>query len=246
MRRIALVPLVLLAGCGGAQQRSERGPLMTPTPAFSRAGTLTATPKAPPRGRYLTARVKHPTWLRAKPNGRVLHKLMPRTEFGSRMVLAVVGIRGRWARVISAQIPNHRRAWVPLRRVRLQGTGYDIVVDRSQHRARLRHNGRTLLRFAVAVGAPGTATPLGHFAVTDKLAPTDPTSPYGCCALALSAHQPNLEPGWVGGDRVAIHGTPQPWTIGKAISHGCMRASSKALHVLLRRVPLGAPVWVRA
>jgi lipoprotein-anchoring transpeptidase ErfK/SrfK len=128
----------------------------------------------------------------------------------------------------------------------LHGTDYDIVVDRSARRARMRRNGRTVRTFPVAVGRPGNETPLGRFAVTDKLKPNDPTSPYGCCALALSAHQTRLEPGWPGGDRVAIHGTHQLETIGRPVSLGCMRAPEPALRQLLRRVPLGAPVFIRA
>ena len=50
---------------------------------------------------------------------------------------------------------------------------------------------------------------MGRFAVTDKLRTEDRAdSPYGCCALALTGHQTKLVPGWPGGDRLAIHGTP--------------------------------------
>ena len=103
-----------------------------------------------------------------------------------------------------------------------------------------------MLRFPVAVGRPGNETPLGRYAVTDTLKLTDPTSPYGCCAVALTGHQTKLVPGWIGGDRLAIHGTPQPETIGKAISLGCMRAPRRTMQRLIRTIPLGAPVFVKA
>ena len=67
-----------------------------------------------------------------------------------------------------------------------------------------------------------------------------------CCAVALSGHQTKLVPGWPGGDRLAIHGTPNPETVGTEASLGCMRAYDADIRALMRRVPLGAPVFIRA
>ena len=69
-----------------------------------------------------------------------------------------------------------------------------------------------------------------------------PARIYGCCALALSGHQPNLPPGWIGGNRLAIHGTPGP--VGLAASAGCVRATDAAMKTLFSEVPLGTPVFV--
>jgi lipoprotein-anchoring transpeptidase ErfK/SrfK len=160
-------------------------------------------------------------------------------------MLAVVGVRGQWLRVLSDRLPNHRSGWITARAARLYATPYEIRVDRSAHRAVLRRGHRTVLSFPVAVGRPGNETPLGRFAVTDKLTTTGP-SPYGCCALALTGHQTRLEPGWPGGTRLAIHGTEEPWSIGHAVSLGCMRAAAPALRRLLHTVPLGTPVVVSA
>jgi lipoprotein-anchoring transpeptidase ErfK/SrfK len=98
----------------------------------------------------------------------------------------------------------------------------------------------------VAVGRPSTPTPVGRFAVTDKLSGRRYSAAYGCCILALSAHQPNLPSGWPGGDRIAVHGTNDPGSIGEAVSAGCPRAKDDDLRYLMRVVPLGAPVIVRA
>jgi lipoprotein-anchoring transpeptidase ErfK/SrfK len=121
-----------------------------------------------------------------------------------------------------------------------------IRVDRSRREATLRRGLRVMRRFPVAVGRPGTDTPLGRYAVTDRLRTRNPDSPYGCCAVALSGHQTKLLPGWPGGDRLAIHATPNPETVGRAASLGCMRAYDRDIRVLMRRVPLGAPVVVVA
>jgi lipoprotein-anchoring transpeptidase ErfK/SrfK len=242
---LAVSAAVAFGGCGGSPDARRDAP--APEPAFEQAGAA-PTPAAAkrPAGRYLMARLTRPTRLRSSPAGKVLDRLTRRTEFGSQMVLGVVGRRDGWLRVVTPRLPNHRRGWISARSATLDGTDYEIRVDRSAHSAALRHGGKLVMRFSVAVGRPGNETPLGRFAVTDKLRPTDSTSPYGCCAVALSGHQTRLEPGWPGGDRLAIHGTPAAWSVGKAVSLGCMRAHEKPLKRLLRSVPLGAPVFIEA
>jgi lipoprotein-anchoring transpeptidase ErfK/SrfK len=168
-----------------------------------------------------------------------------RTEFGSPRVLGVVGRRGPWLEVQAPQLPNGRTGWIPAAAAKLGGTDVSIVVDRSERRLRLFDGRRVRAHFPVAVGRPGNATPLGRYAVTDRLHPGRADSPYGCCAIALTGHQVDLPPGWPGGDRLAIHGTPQASSIGRAASLGCLRAPTGGLRVLMRRAPLGTPVFVR-
>ena len=55
-----------------------------------------------------------------------------------------------------------------------------------------------------------------------------------------------LLPGWPGGDRLAVHATPQPETVGRAASLGCLRANTRDVQALMRIVPLGAPLFVAA
>jgi lipoprotein-anchoring transpeptidase ErfK/SrfK len=243
-RAALLLAVLLLAGCGGAEPPAAaqpEPPAFTPAPARDAAEA-----EERPRGRYVTARVLAPVRLRAAPGGRRLERLHRRTEFGSPKVLAVVGRRGGWLKVLAPERPNHRPGWIPASSARLGAVGVSIHVDRSARRLTVRRDGRLVRRMAVAVGRPGTPTPLGRFAVTDRLRTGRPDSPYGCCALALSGHQTKLLPGWPGGDRLAIHATPQPETIGTAASLGCLRAATRHLKWLMRSVPLGAPVLISA
>jgi hypothetical protein len=238
-----LVAALAATGCGGAAHRSTTVAARAPL-AF--APQLQGTPPTTlrPTGRYLTVALVHRTALRVSPGGRVITQLHVQTEFGSQTTLGVVARRPGWLEVETPELANDERGWIREAGAHVSGTNISIRVDRTTHLARLLDGTRTVLRFPVAVGRPGNETPLGRFSVTDRLTPTDATSPYGCCALALTGHQRKLEPGWPGGDRLAIHGTPAAWSIGKAVSLGCMRAARGALHELMRRVPLGAPVFV--
>ena len=244
MRRGAASLLaLLLAGCGAA-------PAAEPARAAAAAPLRGGEPqrRGRPRrsGRWATARVLRRTALREAPGGRRVGRLRPRTEFGSPKVVSVLRRRGAWLRVVVPERPNGRPAWIRAGATRPGAVDVSLHVDRSARRLTVRRGARVLRRVRVAVGRPGTETPAGRFAVTDKLRTRRADSPYGCCAIALSGHQPKLLPGWPGGDRLAIHATPQTETIGSAASLGCLRAATRDLQALLRIVPLGAPVFVRS
>jgi hypothetical protein len=199
---------------------------------------------AKPRG-WLTARVIEPVLLRISPGGARIARLGTRTEFGSPRVFSVVRRRGAWLGVMTPQTGNGRLGWVSASKVRLGRVRESVVISLSGRRLELRSGKRVLRTVHVGIGRSSSPTPLGRFAVTDRLRITGST-PYGCCALALSGHQPNVPADWQGGDRLAIHGTPDPKTVGAAASLGCLHASAADMRRLLRDVPLGAPVFVRA
>ena len=235
-----------LAGCGGeAAPPAPRGDAFAVVAGSGQADDGSEE-RPRRRGRFATAAVERRAALRASPGGRVVARIGTRTEFGSRRVLAVTERRGGWLRVMASERPNGRSAWLRRSAARLGSTNVWIRVDRSRRELTLRRGGRVLRRFPVAVGRPGTPTPLGRFAVTDRLRSQRADSPYGCCAIALSGHQTKLLPGWPGGDRLAIHGTPNPETVGRPASLGCMRAGARDIRALMRAVPLGAVVVVVA
>ena len=46
------------------------------------------------------------------------------------------------------------------------------------------------------------------------------------------------------GDGYAIHGTNQPETVGRSVSHGCIRLRNADIDRLYEMVPVGTPVYV--
>ena len=236
-------------GLGGCGSGPEQPAATTPTPTVtSQAPLHRATEPTPvvPEGETLGAAVLRPTTLPDSAGGRVLSRLSTHTGFGSRRVLAVVSPPGAWLEVLSATLKNGRTGWVRRNDVRLLRETWSIEIDLSRRQLTLRHKGAVHTRMQVAVGAPGTTTPRGRFAVTDRLRTGSARSPYGCCILALNGRQPNIAQDWPGGDRIAIHGTSDPDSIGGAISHGCVRADADDIRLLMARVPLGTQVRIRA
>jgi lipoprotein-anchoring transpeptidase ErfK/SrfK len=179
--------------------------------------------------------------LRAAPgSSRVLAVAQRTTEFGSPTTLAVAGTQGRWAEVMSPLLPNDVHGFVNRKLLRLSRVQIAVDVDLSRRELRVWRRGEIRRRVEVAIGAAGSRTPIGRFAVTDEL--TDfYSSAYGCCVLALSGHQTHLPSGWTGGDRLAIHGGRG---IGSAVSNGCLHARETDLRWLLSQVPLGMQVVI--
>jgi lipoprotein-anchoring transpeptidase ErfK/SrfK len=181
-----------------------------------------------------------------RPGGPAAGTVGATTEFGSPRVLSVAARRGDWLGVVTEGRPNGRLGWV--RRdssVALRRTRWSLHADLSKRMLILRRGERAVQRVSVAIGRAGSETPTGRFAVTDKLDGSRFGPYYGCCILALSGIQPKTPPGWTGGNRLAIHGTDSPSTIGAAASAGCLRAADPDLRLLMRKVPLGTPVFIR-
>jgi L,D-transpeptidase catalytic domain len=186
------------------------------------------------------------TTLYEKPGGDVRIRLSARTEWGSPRIFGVVRRRGDWISVQAPELDNGEVAWMESSRARLDCVHWAMRVNRQKRRLYVQHNGRTMRRFVIAVGRPGNRTPPGRFTVTDKLRVTDPASPYGCCVLALSGHQTHLPPSWPGGDRLAVHATKDLTSLGNAASLGCMRVTSAQARWLIKTIPLGTPLFVKA
>jgi len=206
-------------------------------------------PRPRPLGHLIAAvRPGRSLALHSRPFGRVLARVGARTPFGSPRALGVVATRhGRWLAVTEAGVDANRVVWVDARAggLRYARTQLELDVDLSSRTLVLRRGHAVTRRASIGVGRPGSPTPTGRFAVTDKLNGSSYSAAYGCCILALSAIQPNLPAGWSGGNRVAIHGTPSASDFGRAVSAGCMHASDADLRYLMRIVPLGTPVVIR-
>jgi hypothetical protein len=243
-----LIPVFLclaVAGCGGAAKREQpKIPAVKAPPKAAATPTLVRIPGG--AGHLAAMAAAAGMTLRDKPGGRVVAHLRPTTAWGSPTVVWAAERRGRWLGVVTPSLPNNTLGWIDVRHDRplMWRSRLTLSADLSARTLELRRGSKLLRRIPVAIGGPSTPTPIGRFTVTDKLIPDRGVAYYGCCLLALSGHQPKLRPGWAGGDRIAIHGGPANRFGGS--SAGCLRADEKDLRALMKVVPLGTPVVIRA
>jgi len=152
--------------------------------------------------------------------------------------------RATWLHVQLPVRPNGITGWVRADHVARLPVRTRIVVDLSQRVVRFYKNGRLVLRTPAAIGSSATPTPLGRYYVNQRLIPSDPTGPFGPGAIGISAFSPVLT-GWAQGGPVAIHGTNEPWSIGRAVSNGCIRVPNSVLRRLFPQAVAGTPVLIR-
>jgi lipoprotein-anchoring transpeptidase ErfK/SrfK len=214
--------------------------------------TLVSAPAAPPQ-KVLVASpkpVRHilvdvaGARVRSWPGGPSIGTMAATTPLGSRSWAWAVSRSNGWARVVLPWRPNGRYGWIKLAGRRTVRTDIWVRADLSRRTVTLMRGRGKLRTFKAAIGAPASPTPTGRFNVTDLVATGNPSGPFGWYAFGLSGHQPNLPPGWGGGDQLAIHGTNSPSSIGTAASAGCLRVSAGALTILKRYLRLGTPVVI--
>lgn len=239
---VGLVLLDVGVGEGGSDQAA--------TADVDGAGAIAQKPAARslwPKGQHRLVAIRRGARvpIYASPGEKPRAMLRHHTEFGSKRVLSVLSRRRGWLRVSSELSARGRSMWMRIdeERMRFSYTPLSLHADLSERVVELREGDRVVRSFAVAIGAAGTDTPPGRFAVTDVIVGgLNPV--YGCCAIALTARQPSMPRGWIGGDRIAIHGTTGP--VGSASSNGCLRASDEDARALSEILPLGTPVFITA
>ena len=159
----------------------------------------------------------------------------------------VVGARcgARWYHVQLPMRPNGATGYVRASDVEVGFVRTRIDVDLSRRQITLYRDGRAVLRTTAAVGSSATPTPVGRYYVNQRLIPADANGPFGPGAIGISAFSPVLT-GWAQGGPIAIHGTNEPWTIGHAMSNGCLRVRNDVLRRLFAATPAGTPVRIHA
>jgi lipoprotein-anchoring transpeptidase ErfK/SrfK len=167
------------------------------------------------------------------------------TVFGIVGAVVDAACKPTWYRVQVPVRPNGASGFVRARAVDVARVHTRVVVDVSARRLVLYRDGRAVLTAAVAVGSPGTPTPTGRFYVNQRLIPADRSGPFGPGALGISAYSDVLT-GWAQGGPIAIHGTNQPWSIGHAVSNGCIRLANPLAKRIFDAALAGTPVVIRA
>jgi hypothetical protein len=256
-KRLQLLPLaalVAVAGCGGAK-KAERDAALPPradvkavTVQRCAAGSDQRLGSA--RQAYAAVVLRHAVAYRS-PGGPQLRAFDRLNVNGVPTVFGILGARinrgcaPQWYRVQLPIRPNGAAGWVRARDVWVGKVDTRIAVDLSERRLTLFRDGRRVLTATVAVGTSATPTPTGRFYVNQRLIPAETGGPFGPGAIGISAFSDVLT-GWAQGGPIAIHGTNQPWSIGKAASNGCIRVRNDVLKRIFDTAYAGTPVVIRA
>lgn len=139
-----------------------------------------------------------------------------------------------------------------------------LVLDRRQRRLLVFEGGQERRRFPVGVGRPGWETPVGRFSVielavnptwehpaTGRRVPPGPANPLGSRWIGFHRDCKGRV-GFNGTEHLVVrgcvsagfHGTPQRDSVGRAVSHGCVRLLDEHARELFDLVQLGTPVTV--
>jgi lipoprotein-anchoring transpeptidase ErfK/SrfK len=126
-----------------------------------------------------------------------------------------------------------------------------LLVDRETFTLRLFRGLRLAKTYPIAVGQAGLETPAGLYRIDDKQVNPSWHVPNSAWAGALAGRI--IPPGpadpikarWMGfWNGAGIHGTDEDWSIGHAVSHGCIRMHIADVEQLYPLVPLGTPIYV--
>ena len=145
-----------------------------------------------------------------------------------------------------------------------QTGGVQLVLDRTHRQLMVLKDGQLTHRFPAAVGTVGWETPAGRHRVLEKVFEPIWVHPVTGERIGQGDRNP-LGSRWIGfhrdckgrngwdGERyldiqgctvAGLHGTPYRWTVGRAVSHGCVRLYEEHVQEVFNLVRPGTPVTV--
>jgi len=182
-----------------------------------------------------------------EPGGTRPSRVLPNPQAdGSALVVLVEEQRPAWFKVLLPVRPNGTTGWIRESDVNVATHDFRIDVQVGARRLTVWKGSDVFLQDSVGVGAPATPTTLGRF-YTTALFDTSRTQPdFGPYAYPLSGYSEVLYDYLGGEGQMGIHGTDDPSSLGRNVSHGCVRMSNEAITRLAKALPVGVPVDIRA
>jgi peptidoglycan hydrolase-like protein with peptidoglycan-binding domain len=124
-----------------------------------------------------------------------------------------------------------------------------IVINKSKRILTLYKGDKAEKKYPVAVGNPPSLTPEGKYKIVSKV--VNPIWGGGGYAKPVKGGSLKNPLGfrWMGlsykdGNELGIHGNNSPFSIGRNISHGCIRMINTDVEELFEKVSKSAEVWI--
>lgn len=183
--------------------------------------------------------------------GETLLEIARRAGLGFRaLVAANPKIRDPWLPTVGTELDLPFAALLP------PGIGPGITINLAEFRLYLAEptpGGWRVRIYPIGLGRQGWETPEGDYTIVDMVDDPSWTPP-----ASLRKEKPDLPasipPGpdnplgrhWLGlsAPGVGIHGTNEPYGVGRRVSHGCIRLYPEDIADLVRRVHVGTPVRI--
>ncbi len=206
-------------------------------------------------GQTWIAHLVAPVAARTSPSGRIVSRIAALAPWNHGPVGLLVlaertGADGRrWLQIRLPDRPNGGSAWIPSNRTRLATTPWRIEVSLGKRTVTLERKGAPVRVFRAVIGAAGTPTPTGLFAVSERISQPNPHGFYGPWVLLLTAYSSTLFYFDGGPGQISIHGrdgTSLRDPLGTARSHGCIRIDNAGIDLLARVAAEGTPVTITA
>ncbi|HOB12046.1 MAG TPA: peptidoglycan-binding protein [Syntrophomonadaceae bacterium] len=149
-------------------------------------------------------------------------------EFQKREGLKADGVVGvkTWSRLLTKSCCHIETPAI------LQNPSVSITVNLDKRRLYFSVPGLPTRTYPVAIGKSSTPTPLGNWTIVAKA--VNPGGPFGVRWMRLSVP-------WGG---YGIHGTNNPKSIGRAVSHGCIRLYNEDVIEIYDQTPIGTLVTI--
>jgi len=149
-----------------------------------------------------------------------------------------------WYRALLPMRPNGSTGWIAADDLELRRSDYRLRIDLSRFRLKVFRLCEKVAAYRIGVGTRDTPTPGGTFFLNSLLRPPERDTVYGAYAYGLSAYSDAIRD-WKGGGIVGLHGTNDPSSVGRRVSHGCIRMRNEDIRALARILPLGTLVTLR-
>lgn len=124
-----------------------------------------------------------------------------------------------------------------------------LEISLRRRRVTVYSENRPIKSYPIAIGRAGWRTPTGNFQVMQMLEKPGWINPLTGQIIPGGTKENPLGKYWIGfwtdnTNWIGFHGTPNPESVGKEASHGCIRMYNKDVEELFYQVSLGTPVTV--
>lgn len=180
-------------------------------------------------------------------NGDILEQRNTLLKFQAENNLSVDGIIGP---LTNEAINSENKRVVDIVSEEIKGKEWFVVINKTKKILTVYNNGQVYRKYPVALGKNSSPTPDHKFTIVNKV-----VDPYwggmGGRYTPIRGGAPNNPLGkrWLGLSTekysgYGIHGNSAPFSIGKYISHGCIRMINDDVKELFDYIPVKTDVWI--